>query len=92
MGGSTVQSNLFNTDTKGKEPSVRFTGVHIIEVGNVRFLACLGPNKLFAIERCPCYRGVHKERLDCTYNNNEVTLFNGFRGLFPSCLKNQASV
>ena len=25
-----IQSNLFNTDTKGTEPSVRFTGVSIL--------------------------------------------------------------
>ena len=28
-------------------------------------LAFLGPNELFVIERCPYYRGVRKERLDC---------------------------
>ena len=26
----------------------------------------LGPNELSVIERCPYYRGVRKERLDCT--------------------------
>ena len=31
------------------------------------FLASLGPNELWrTIERCPYYRGVRKERLDCT--------------------------
>ena len=25
----------------------------------------LGPNELSVIERCPYYRGVRKERLDC---------------------------
>ena len=29
-------------------------------------MAFLGPNELSVIERCPCYRGVRKERLDCT--------------------------
>ena len=29
-------------------------------------LAFLGPNELSVIERCPYYRGVRKERLDCT--------------------------
>ena len=29
-GGSTVQSNLFNKDTKGAEPSVRFTQVSVL--------------------------------------------------------------
>ena len=43
-----------------------YRGVRIIEVGNVWFLAFLGPNELSVIERCPCYRGVRKERLDCT--------------------------
>ena len=28
-------------------------------------LAFLGRNKLFVIERCPYYRGVRKEGLDC---------------------------
>ena len=55
-----VQSNLSNTDTKGTE------GVRIIEVGNACFLAFLGPNELSVIERCPLYRGVRNERLDCT--------------------------
>ena len=43
-----VQSNLFNTDTDGTESSV-----HIIEVGNVWFLAFLGPKEPSVIERCP---------------------------------------
>ena len=42
-----------------------YRGVRIIEVGNVGFLAFLGPNELSVIERCPYYRGVRKERLDC---------------------------
>ena len=64
-----IQSNLFNTDIKGTEPSCPlYRGVRIIEVGNVWFLAFLGPNKLSAIERCLYYRGVCKERLDCTWH------------------------
>ena len=61
---NSIQSNLFNTGTKWTDPLYR--GVRIIEVGNVWFLAFLGPNELSVIERCPCYRGVRKERLDCT--------------------------
>ena len=30
-----IQSNLFNTDTKGTEPEPLYRGVRIIEVGNV---------------------------------------------------------
>ena len=33
-------------------------------------LAFLGPNKPSVIERCPYYRGVRKERLDCTSNGS----------------------
>ena len=64
-----VQSNLFNTDTKGTELSVRFTEVAVlyIEVENVSFLAFLGQNELSVIERGPYYRGVRKERFDCSY-------------------------
>ena len=52
-----VQSNLFNTDTKGTEPvGPLYRCVRIIEVGKVWFLAILGPNKLSVIERCPYYR------------------------------------
>ena len=29
-------------------------------------MAFLGPNELSVIERCPYYRGVRKERLDCS--------------------------
>ena len=29
------------------------------------FMAFLGPNELAVIERCPYYRGVRKESLDC---------------------------
>ena len=43
-----------------------YRGVRIIEVGNEGFLAFLGLNELSVIERCPYYRGVRKERLDCT--------------------------
>ena len=42
-----------------------YRGVRIIEVENVWFLAFLGPKVLSVIERCPYYRGVRKERLDC---------------------------
>ena len=54
-----IQSSLFNTETKGTEPSVRFTEVS----EKVWFLAFLGPNELSVIERCAYYRGVRKERL-----------------------------
>ena len=30
------------------------------------FLVFLGPNELSVIERCPYYRGVREERLDCS--------------------------
>ena len=40
-----------------------YRGVRIIEVGNVWYLAFLGPNDLSARERCPYHRGVRKERL-----------------------------
>ena len=65
-----LQSTLFNTDTKGTEPIVRFTcrGVRIIEVGNAWFLAFLAPNELSVVERCPCYRGVRNERSDFRYS------------------------
>ena len=33
----------------------------------------LGPNKLSVIDRCPYYRGVHKEKLDCISINILVT-------------------
>ena len=42
-----------------------YRGVRIIAVWNVWFLAFLGPNELSVIERCPYYRGVRKQRLDC---------------------------
>ena len=32
----------------------------------------LGPNGLSVIERCPYYRGVRKERLDCTTKRLQV--------------------
>ena len=53
-----IQSNLFNTDTKGTEPSVRFKLLY-------REVAFLGPNELSVIERCPYYRSIRNERLDC---------------------------
>ena len=61
-----VQSNLFNTDTKETETSVRFTEVSVLCM-NVRFLAFLVPNELSVIERCPYYRDFRKEKLDCTH-------------------------
>ena len=36
------------------------------------FLAFRGPNELSVIERCPFYRGVRKERLDCTVHAENV--------------------
>ena len=60
--------NIFNilirTPKGSTEPSVRFTEVsfRIIEVGNVAFLAFLGPNELSVIEWCPYYRGVPVRR------------------------------
>ena len=54
-----IESSLFNTETQGTEPSVRFTEVS----EEVWFLAFLGPNELSVIERYPYYRGVRKERL-----------------------------
>ena len=50
-----IQSNLFYTDTNGTEPRQCpiYRGVHIQEVGNVWFLAFLGPKKLSVIGRCP---------------------------------------
>ena len=56
-----VQSNLSNIYRHQRD-----RGVRIIEVGNACFLAFLGPNELSVIERCPFYRGVRNERLDCT--------------------------
>ena len=32
----------------------------------------LGPNELSVIERCPYYRGVRKERLDCVRINKMI--------------------
>ena len=50
-----IQSNLFYTDTNGTDPRQCpiYRGVHIQEVGNVWFLAFLGPKKLSVIGRCP---------------------------------------
>ena len=48
-----------------------YSGVRIIEVENLWFLAFLGPNELSVIERCPYYRGFRKERLDCIEGNRE---------------------
>ena len=52
-----------------------YRDVGIIEVGNVWFLAFLGPNELSVIERCPYYRGVRKERLDCSCQLNTFKTF-----------------
>ena len=40
-------------------------------------LVSLGPSELSTIERCPYYRGVRKERFDCTDNfvQQKFTLF-----------------
>ena len=37
--------------------------------------AFLGPNELSIIERCPYYRGVRKERLDCIGNQTARDFF-----------------
>ena len=64
---NTVQSNLFSTDTMQRDRTKcpLYRGVRIIGVGNVGFLAFLGPNELSVIERCSHYRGVRTERFDC---------------------------
>ena len=50
-----VQSNLFNTDTKGTKLSVRIVEMSVvIEVEFVLNLVSFGPSKLSAIERCTC--------------------------------------
>ena len=58
------QTSLIQTP-KGQNKCPLYRGVRIIEVGNVGFQAFLGPNELSVVERCPYYRGVGKERLDC---------------------------
>ena len=62
-----IQSNLFNTDTKGTEPSLvsALQRCPYYRGRECMIFGTLGPNKLSVIERCPCYRGVRKERLDC---------------------------
>ena len=35
-------------------------------------LGSFGPSELSVIERCPFYRGVRKERFDCTFENCAV--------------------
>ena len=62
----TVKSNLKYGHQRDRPKCPLYRGVRIIEVGNALVLAFLGPNELSLIERCPYYRGVHKERLDCT--------------------------
>ena len=37
----------------------------LLEVEFVRNFVSFGPSGLYIIERCPYYRGVHKERFDC---------------------------
>ena len=62
-----IQSNLFNTDTKGTEPSVRFIQRCPYYRGRECMVSVfLGPKQLSVIEMCPYYRGVHKERFDCS--------------------------
>ena len=61
-----------------------YRGVRLIEEGNVWFLAFLGPNELCVIERCPYYRGVRKESLDC--KNFKKGLGNFPRVLFSLCV------
>ena len=48
--------------------------VHIIEGPYYRgyfYKECMGifqgPSELYVLERCPYYRGVRKERFDCTF-------------------------
>ena len=57
--------STYASNTKPVVQCPLYRGVRIIEVGNVWFVAFLGPNELSVIERCPYYRGVRKERLDC---------------------------
>ena len=66
-----IQSNLFNTDAKGTEPSVRFKLLYR-EVYDMVFL---GPNELSVIERCPYYRSIGKDRLDCTSFDLHINFF-----------------
>ena len=49
-----MQSNLFDTDRHQRDRTKcpLYRGVRIIKVGNVWFLAFLGPNELYVIERC----------------------------------------
>ena len=59
------------TDTKGTEPIVRFTGVRIIEVAEESMIFGISWTK-----RTVRYRGVRKERLDCTrFFANTIYIF-----------------
>ena len=62
----TVKSDLKYGHQRDRTKCPLYRGVRIIEVGNVLFFTFLEPNELSLIERCLYYRGVHKERLDCT--------------------------
>ena len=62
------QTSLIRTP-KGQNKCPLYRVVRITEVGYVWFLAFLGPNELSVIKRCPYYRGVRKERLDCNFLN-----------------------
>ena len=53
----TVQSDLFNMDTKGTPLSVRIMEVSELEIEFVWNLVSFGPCGLSVIERCPYYRG-----------------------------------
>ena len=58
-----AETSLIRTP-KGQNQVPALQRCPYIEVGNVSFLAFLGPNKLSVIERCLYYTGVRKERLD----------------------------
>ena len=64
---------------RNKKSRPKFRGVHIIEVGKVWFLAFLGLNELFVIERCPYYRGVrnvnHYEILTLSFLQFDINSF-----------------
>ena len=60
------QTSLIRTP-KGQNKCPLYRVVRITEVGYVWFLAFLGPNELSVIKRCPYYRSVRKESLDCNF-------------------------
>ena len=72
-----------------------YRGVRIIEVGNVWFLAFMGPNELFVIVRCPYYSGVRKKSIDCTSGSGHVNLYLDFSRAYPqkwlTCWRNKNS-